>query len=65
MIWEELGYTIDRENKTLVPPNLTDPSAYRRLLRAWVELGAYTADYLRKNRTHGKCCHQGKLLTWP
>ncbi|KAG8862038.1 ubiquitin-specific protease ubp2, partial [Serendipita sp. 405] len=46
-IWEQLGFTIDREQKLLVPPSLEEIEARSRLLRGWMELSAYTADYLR------------------
>ncbi|PVG00890.1 cysteine proteinase [Serendipita vermifera] len=48
-IWEQLGYTIDREQKHLVPPSMDSIEARHRLLRGWVELSAYTADYLRSH----------------
>ncbi|KAG9055761.1 ubiquitin-specific protease ubp2 [Serendipita sp. 407] len=46
-IWEQLGFIIDREQKLLVPPSLEEIEARSRLLRGWMELSAYTADYLR------------------
>lgn len=48
-IWKELGYTIDLESKHLIPPPIVSEEQMHLLLRAWVELSAYTADYIRKN----------------
>jgi hypothetical protein len=49
-IWNVLGYTIDQEKKHLIPPVIESEEQLHLLLRAWVELSAYTADYIRTNR---------------
>lgn len=48
-IWGQLGYIIDRTERVLVPPDLTDADIRARLLRGWIELSAYTADYHRSH----------------
>jgi hypothetical protein len=51
-IWEQLGYQIDRETKRLIPPALNTSGTRQVLLRAWVELSAYTADFNRTYRQY-------------
>jgi len=51
-IWEQLGYQIDRETKRLIPPPLNTSETRQMLLRAWVELSAYTADFHRAYRQY-------------
>lgn len=49
-IWEQLGYQIDGDTKHLIPPSVNTSGSRQQLLRAWVELSVYTADFHRNHR---------------
>jgi hypothetical protein len=49
-IWETLGYQRQEDGRHLIPPDVSVPSKRALLLRAWVELSAWVAEYLRNNR---------------
>lgn len=49
-IWKELKFKIDQENNHLIPPVIESEADLHFLLRAWVELSAYTAEYIRAHR---------------
>lgn len=49
-IWEQIGFTVDQEQKKLFPPSMEYPEAREKLLRAWVEIAALTADFLRPSK---------------
>jgi hypothetical protein len=62
-IWETLGYQRHEDGRHFIPPDVSVPSNRALLLRAWVELSAWVAEYLRNHRMSSLC--PVTLLTLP
>lgn len=62
-IWETLGYRRQEDGRHFIPPDVSVPSNRALLLRAWVELSAWVAEYLRSHRMSS--LYHVTLLTLP
>lgn len=52
---EPISPTIHSAKATIAPPSLKSNGDRRRLLRAWVELGAWLQDYRKRFREYFTC----------